>query len=311
MQKEKKTPKLSNLQFFLMMMLAITSWALAFPFIIIALENLSFINLTIMRFLVVCTTFLLMIILKRKWFSKIHKKDIPSIFLLGFFGVMIYHFGLNYGEQYLSAGAASLIIATIPVFILVLAAVFLKEKITILKFLGIILALFGVIVISLWGKPEEALEIQRAFAAFAVLIAAIVGAFYTIAGKKLLDRYNGLSLTAYAILFSSVILIPLSIFNHSSLINEISSMNMITWSAVIFLGIFSTVIAYAIWYIALEMKTASEISVYLYAIPVLSTIASYILFQDDITIFFVIGGIFVIVGLAFVNMKRKNSITKK
>jgi drug/metabolite transporter (DMT)-like permease len=311
MQKEKKTPKLSNLQFFLMMMLAITSWALAFPFIIIALENLSFINLTIMRFFVVCTTFLLMIILKRNWFSKIHKKDIPSIFLLGFIGVMIYHFGLNYGEQYLSAGAASLIIATIPVFILVLAAVFLKEKITVLKFLGIILALFGVIVISLWGKPEEALEIQRAFAAFAVLIAAIVGAFYTIAGKKLLDRYNGLSLTAYAILFSSVILIPLSIFNHSSLISEISSMDMITWSAVIFLGIFSTVIAYAIWYIALEMKTASEISVYLYAIPVLSTIASYILFQDDITIFFVIGGIFVIVGLAFVNMKRKNSITKK
>ena len=74
---------------------------------------------------------------------------------------------------------------------------------------------------------------------------------------------------------------------------------------------FSTVIAYTIWYIALEVKTASEISVYLYAIPVLSTIASYILFQDAITIFFVIGGIFVIIGLALVNMKQKSSITKK
>ena len=223
---------------------------------------------------------------------------------------MIYHFGLNYGEQYISAGAASLIIATIPVFILVLASVVLKEKITILKFSGITLALFGVIIISILGKPDESLEIQRTFAVFAVLIAAIVGAFYTVFGKKLLERYNGLSLTAYAILFSSIILIPLSIFN-DSLIKEVSSMDMTTWAAILFLGVFSTVIGYAIWYIALEMKTASEISIYLYAIPVISTIASYILFQDAITIFFVVGGIFVILGLVLVNIKEKNSITKK
>jgi drug/metabolite transporter (DMT)-like permease len=310
MQKENRIQKLSNLQFFLMMMLAIVFWALAFPFIKIGLEKLSFINLTIMRFLVVCVTFLILIVLKRNWFSKIHKKDIPSIFLLGFFGVMIYHFGLNYGEQYMSAGAASLIIATIPVFILILAAVFLKEKITFLKFLGIILALFGVIIISILGKPDEAIQIEKAYAAIAVLIAAIVGAFYTIVGKKLLDRYNGLSLTAYAILFGSIILIPLSIFNNS-LIDEIFTMEPVTWFAIIFLGVFSTVIGYAIWYMALEIKTATEISAYLYIIPVLSTIASYLLFEDAITVFFIVGGIFVIIGLALVNMKQKNSISKK
>ena len=310
MQKENRIQKLSNMQFFLMMMIAIVFWALAFPFIQIGLDKLSFINLTIMRFFVVCVTFLILIVLKRNWFSKIHKKDIPSIFLLGFFGVMVYHFGLNYGEQYITAGAASLIIATSPVYILILAAVFLKEKITFFKFLGILLALFGVIIISILGKQGEKIQIQTAFAAIAVLIAAIVSAFYTIVGKKLLSRYNGLSLTAYAILFGSIILIPLSIFN-SSLINEVSNMQSVTWFAVIFLGVFSTVIGYGIWYMALEIKTASEISVYLYAIPVLSTIASYLLFKDAITIFFILGGIFVIIGIVFVNMKQKNSINKK
>jgi len=294
-----------------MMMLAVVFWSLAFPFIRIGLDKLSFINLTIMRFLVVSITFLTLIVLKRNWFSKIHKKDIPSIFLLGFFGVMIYHFGLNYGEQYMTPGAASLIIATSPVFILILAAVFLKEKITFLKFLGIILALFGVIIISILGKQEETIEIQIAFAAIAVLIAAIVSAFYTIAGKKLLDRYNGLSLTAYAILFGSIILIPISIVFNNSLINQVINMDLNTWLAVIFLGVFSTVIGYAIWYIALEIKTASEISVYLYAVPVISTIASYLLLGHTITIFFILGGIFVIIGLVLVNMKQKNSINKK
>jgi len=310
MQKENRIQKLSNLQFFLMMMLAVVFWALAFSFIQIGLDKLSFINLTIMRFFVVCVSFLILIVLKRNWFSKIYKKDIPSIFLLGFFGVMVYHFGLNYGEQYITAGAASLIIATSPVYIVILAAVFLKEKITFFKFLGIILALFGVIIISILGRQGEKIQIQTAFAAIAVLIAAIFSAFYTIAGKKLLSRYNGLSLTAYAILFGSIILVPLSIFN-SSLINEVSNMQFETWFAVIFLGVFSTVIGYGIWYMALEIKTASEISVYLYAIPVLSTIASYLLFKDTITIFFILGGIFVIIGIVLVNMRQKNSINKK
>ncbi len=309
MEKEKRIQKFSNLQFFLMMMLAVFVWALAFPFIQIGLKKLSFINLTIMRFFIVCITFLVLIALKKSWFSKIQKKDIPSIFLLGFFGVMVYHFGLNYGEQYMSAGAASLIIATIPVFILVLAVFLLKEKITFLKVFGIILALFGVVIISIWGKTEETMQIERLYAAIAVLIAAVVGAFYTIAGKKLLVRYNGLSLTAYAILLGSISLIPLSIFN-TSLIYEVLNMQAITWFAVIFLGVFSTVIGYAIWYIALEIKTASEISIYLYVIPVISTIASYFLFKDEITIFFILGGMFVIIGLVFVNMKQKNSINK-
>jgi drug/metabolite transporter (DMT)-like permease len=71
------------------------------------------------------------------------------------------------------------------------------------------------------------------------------------------------------------------------------------------LGVFSTVIGYAIWYIALELKTASEISIYLYAIPVISTIVSFILFKDEITIFFLLGGAFVILGLFLVNKKNK------
>ena len=58
-------------------------------------------------------------------------------------------------------------------------------------------------------------------------------------------------------------------------------------------------------YLSLEIKTASELSVYLYSIPVLSTIVSYFWFDDKITIMFVLGGVLVISGLAIVNMKNK------
>jgi drug/metabolite transporter (DMT)-like permease len=298
---------MKNWQFVLMMTIAVIVWACAFPFIRIGLDDLSFINLTIMRFLVVCIAFFIILILIPKKFSKLQKKDILPIFILGFFGVMVYHLGLNYGEQYISPSAASLIIATIPIYVVILATIFLKEKIKIVKLLGIIIALLGVIIISIWGKENISFEIEYMFAAFAVLVAAIMGALYTIAGKKLLERYNGLSLTVYAMLLGSVGLIPFVIIS-PTLITEVAAMSTTAWFAILFLGIFSTVVGYVIWYVALEMKTASGVSVYLYAIPVISTIISYFFLGDEITYFFILGGIFVIFGLILVNMKTKKLI---
>lgn len=279
-------------------------WALAFPFIKIGLEELSFINLTIMRFFVVCLILPFILIFGKKSISKLHRKDVFPIFLLGFFGVMVYHLGLNYGEQFISPAAASLIIATIPVQIVILAIVFLKEKISKLKALGVIIAMSGVIVISIWGKTESNLKVEYIFGAIAVLIAALMGALYTVSGKKLLDRYTGLSLTVYAMLLGSIGLIP---FLRYSLIEQVSNMSINGWFAVIFLGVFSTIIGYVIWYVALEKSTASEISFFLYVIPVFSTIFSYILFKEEITLMFVLGGFLVIAGLAIVNMKNNKN----
>jgi drug/metabolite transporter (DMT)-like permease len=67
------------------------------------------------------------------------------------------------------------------------------------------------------------------------------------------------------------------------------------------------VVGYILWYVALEIKTASEISVFLYFIPVLSTIISYFLFQEPITWLFILGGVFVIGGLVIVNIQKSVS----
>jgi drug/metabolite transporter (DMT)-like permease len=78
-------------------------------------------------------------------------------------------------------------------------------------------------------------------------------------------------------------------------------MTLSGWGAVLFLAVFPTVIGYVLWYVALEIKSASEISVFLYFIPVLSTIISYFMFQEQITWLFIGGGALVILGLLIVN----------
>jgi len=283
-------------------------WAFAFPFIKIGLEELSPINLTILRLFTTCAIFLLIIMIIPKKFSPLHKKDIIPLFLLGFLGIVIYHLGLNYGEVYISASAASLIIATIPIFTVIFATMFLKEKLTKKIMIGVPLSLSGVILISLTGTSADPFEITYISAAVAVLISALVGAGYTIAGKKLLERYSALSLTIYAFLFGCLGLLP---FLSPSLVIETASLTWRSWGAVLFLAVFPTVIGYILWYVVLEVKTASEISVSLYFIPVLSTIISYFLFDEKITWLFLIGGALVILGLIIVNTHQAAMKTKE
>jgi drug/metabolite transporter (DMT)-like permease len=287
--------------FYVIILLPIVFWAFAFPFIKIGLEELSPINLTIMRLFTVCVIFLLLILIIPRKFTPLRKKDIIPLFLLGFLGLVIYHLGLNYGEIYMSASAASLIIATIPIFTVIFAMVFLKEKITKKIAIGIPLSLTGVVIISFTGTSTNPFEITYISAAAAVLISALMGAGYTIMGKKLLQRYSALSLTVYAFLFGSLGLLPLL---SPSLIAEVTSLTWRGWGAVLFLAVLPTVVGYVLWYVALEIKTASEISVFLYFIPVLSTIISYFLFQESITWLFVFGGALVIGGLIIVNIQK-------
>jgi len=284
--------------FFIIIGMPIVLWALAFPFIKIGLEELSPVNLTIMRLLVVCIVFVSLLLLKPKKFSKLQKKDVIPIFLVGFFGIVVYHLGLNYGEQYISASAASVIIATIPIFVVILASIFLKERITPKIVLGVLLSVLGVIIISTVGKSDYIFEIKYISGALAVIIAAVMGAAYTVAGKKMLQRYSALSLTVYVSCLGSLGLIP---FISNSLFEEVAVMSLTGWGVVIFLGLFPTVVGYVLWYVALEIKSASKISVYLYFVPVLSTIISYVIFRDEITWFFVFGGALVILGLYVVN----------
>lgn len=291
--------------FYVVILLPIVFWAFAFPFIKIGLEELSPVNLTILRLFVVCMVFLLFLLVAPTKFTPLKKKDVMPLFFLGFFGIVVYHLGLNYGEVYLSASAASLIIATIPIFTVIFATILLKEKLTKNIAVGVPLSLAGVIIISVTGNGSDPLEVRYLAAALAVLISAIVGAGYTIAGKKLLQRYSALSLTVYAVLLGCLGLLP---FVSPSLIAEMTELSLRGWGAVLFLALLPTVVGYVLWYVALEVRSASEISVFLYFIPVLSTIISAVLFGEQITGMFVCGGVLVIGGLLMVHMGKSANV---
>ncbi len=274
-------------------------WSLAFIAIKICLQHFDAINLTIARLFIGCLLFFSLLMVKKQK-TMPTKKEIPQFLLLGLFGLIVYHLGLNYGEQFINANTASLIVSTSPLFIAIAAHFQLNERLNLYNILGIIFALLGVIIISFYGQPNATIQINYLLGALAVLVSSLSGAIYTIYGKKLMKKYDPTLLTCYSFLFGSIFLLPL--LNTNSLV-QFSSIPSSILLPLLFLGIFPTFISYLLWYKALKTLNASTMGPTIYLIPLLSTAFSFLFLGEQITAYFVFGGAMIIVGIILVNKK--------
>jgi drug/metabolite transporter (DMT)-like permease len=263
-------------------------WGLAFAAIKYSMVFLDPFELASLRFLIADVFFLLSLIAKG---SNLERRDLPSIFLLGLFGVTIYHLFLNAGEIYVTSGIASLIIATAPIFVLILSWIFLEERITKGKVAGILIAFCGVAVLS---KPESGGD---PVGIVLVFISALAAAGYTVLGKKLMGRYDFLTLTGYAMLLGSI---PILYFSVPGVKKVLTVMDPGLILSVLFLGIFSTYLGYLGWYYFLEREEASRASVFLLTIPFVALIAGSIILNESITALTVAGGVAVTLGILLV-----------
>src|SRR5690554_2750340 len=102
-------------------------WGTAFPMIKIALTDLSPPHLTLLRHLVASAAFVPLLLAFRARLAP-KRADVPFFMLLGVVGYTVYHLALNFGQTQVSAGAASLIIATAPAITALLAVFMLGER---------------------------------------------------------------------------------------------------------------------------------------------------------------------------------------
>ncbi|MBE5106082.1 DMT family transporter [Bacillus thuringiensis] len=240
-------------------------------------------------------------IAKRKQKKKItiHKKDWLLFAWIGFIGYFISITCQFIGTKLSDAHTGSLVTSATPAFMVIFAALILKEQLTARRLLSTIIATIGVIIVIGWD-----IGIGSYFIGTIILVgAAITWALLSIYVKIASARFSSLVITTYAIFFSLFFITPCMIWEFQS--NAIKDMNMYVLLGVLYLGIVSTAGAFFLWNKGLELMDASIGSLFFFFQPIVGSLLGSFLLNETLSNNFFIGGILIICSVIITTFEKK------
>jgi len=222
------------------------------------------------------------------------RQDWPAIAGLGLIGITAYNVALNAGETRVAAGTASLIVASSPIFVALLASRLYRERMTAPSWAGIGLSLLGVVLMSVDWRHGG---VQLSAAALLILAAAVAQAVYTVWQKRLLARYRPIQLTSAAIWAGALGLV----WALPDLARETLTAPLPATLAVAYLGVFPGALGYICWAYVLSRLPASRAGVFLYLVPAAALLIAWLWLGERPEPTALLGGALVVAGVIVVN----------
>lgn len=232
----------------------------------------------------------------------IQKKDWVKIILAALFGITFNVTFFFLGLKFTFAVNAALIIATIPIFTIFAAQIFLKERVTLRLIFATTTAFLGLSVIL--GPPVINLGINHLFGGIFLISAALFWVGYEILSKELFKKYSPQTVTFYSFLVGSLSFFPLFLLElfASPWIFQLKFQGLL---GILYGAIFSSAIAYFAWQWGLSKIKTSEAAFFFYLDPISGVLVSLVLLGEQITPLFVIGAILIGIGLLLAEYHRK------
>jgi len=274
--------------------ITVVTWASAFAGIRAGLASFSPQSVALLRYATASILLALYALITRAPFP--HLRDWPALALLGFIGFSLYNVALNSGETQVAAGTASLIVASAPIFVAILASLFYREQMTLISWAGIALSILGVAFISV--DVGTGLDISPS--ALLILAAAIAQAIYTVSQKPLLSRYSPIQLTSAAIWAGTFFLL----WFLPGLLQDFQHATPSATAAVVYMGIFPGALGYVCWAYVLSRLPASRAGTFLYLVPAVALLIAWLWLGERPEVTALLGGVFVVLGVIVVNLQR-------
>jgi drug/metabolite transporter (DMT)-like permease len=282
-------------------LLAVVIWGASFVATKIAVKEISPDLVVFLRF-GMGVIILGALVWQRKQLKLPEKKDWGYLMLLGFLGITFHQWLQSTGLVTAQAVTTGWILASIPVFMVVLSWIFLKEKLTWLQIAGICLAAFGVLLIITKGALGSLFSSHfGTIGDLLILISAPNWAVFSILSKRGLDKYPAGQMMFYIMvfgwIFSSLLLI------NTGDMDQIHNISISGWLAISFLGIFCSGVAYIFWFDALQTLTVSETGVFLYLEPVVTVFVASLFLGEKLFLASLLGGLIILLGVWMVNRR--------
>jgi len=220
--------------------------------------------------------------------------DILSSLALGAVGFALYQVLTFSALSRIPASVNAVLVSTNIMLIALFSVIFLRERVTWPRVVGIVGAFAGVALVTFNRGFALGGGLDLLGCGFS-LLAAVSFALYTILGKRLVERNDPLIVTSLA-LFSGAVL--LTAFSGISLgFRPLGSAGREAWWLMILLGATMIGISYPVWFNRLKHLPASRASAFIYLTPVLAVILSFLILGEHFSWPFYLGAAFVLGGV--------------
>lgn len=281
-----------------MVMATVLIWALAFPVIKIALEDVPPITMALVRFVIASVFFLALQFTVGGGVAAIRALDRRLLLLVITFGVIqsaVTNIAQNIGFQWTGAGVASIIQSVGPVFTMAFAIGLLGERYTHLKMAGAVLAIVGTAGIVTGGG--ESLGGSTLVGNFLMVVTAAAYAVGGTIAKYALRWVDPMTMMAVGTPFS---LVPLAVGSATEAdpLGVLAGAPVAFWASVAFLGLLATGVTMILWYRVLALVELSKLVYFVYLIPVFSVVLSWAMLGETLTLVQVLFAALIIAGVA-------------
>lgn len=230
------------------------------------------------------------IYIKDKRLFKVKAKDLPLFFGSGVVSFIFFTFCYFSAMQLCSISVAAVLLYTSPIFVMIMACIFFKEKITPKKALAAVVAFSGCALVS--GIFSEESTITPI--GFLAGIGSGFGyALYSIFTKAELKKYEVPTATFYTFLFASIFCVP---FLSADTVSRMMTASGAAWSVAI--GIVTCFAAYLLYNFGLKKTPASKAAVIAAIEPVAAAAIGILIYKEPLNITKAVGMVLVIASVA-------------
>jgi drug/metabolite transporter (DMT)-like permease len=238
---------------------------------------------------------------KAEW--PVARRSVPYLFWISLTGVSLFNTFVYIGAHYTSAINLALIGTTSsPIMSVIFARIFLKERISLLKTIGMILCLIGVLFLLSQGDFHNLIHFHFGEGDLWVLLAAFCFAVYNTMVKKKPKEISPVNFLFIIFGFGTLMVLPFYIW-------EINRYQPVIWTSdivfsILYLGAGASVICFLIWNIAIHKLGAGRTALFGNLIPVFSSIEASFLLHEQFTWVHIVSMLIVFSGILLANYRH-------
>jgi drug/metabolite transporter (DMT)-like permease len=229
------------------------------------------------------------------------KRQMIPVFLLGMTGVFSYNVFFFKGLKLINAGRAAIIIAGNPIFITLFSAYFFKEKLSLIKGVGIIISVVGAVIVISKGSLNEIVNGGIGRGEIFIFFCVLSWVAYSLIGKAVMSDLSPMVSVTYSSVIGTILLFFPAVFE--GMLKDYSSYPNMAWLSIFYLGFFGTVIGFVWYYEGIKKIGAMRASLFINFVPICAVVLAFFILDEPITLSLFIGTVLVCSGVYLTNKR--------